>query len=299
VRVIVTGGYGFLGQHVVQKLIDEDHVVFAPRSRDYDLREMEACQRLLKRHSPDAIVHLAARVGGIGDNVSRPADFLFDNAVMGLHLMEAAYRAGTAKMLTVGTACMYPATSTIPMVESEIFGGEPAFETGAYAHAKRLILSQGIAYAEQYDFDAVFLVPTNLYGPGDRTTHVVPQVTRKFSEALDDGGPVVLWGSGSPTRDFLYAEDAAEGIVQALLYHNEPYAVNLGTGVETPIWALAHAIAWELGYDGEIVWDPTRPEGAGRRALDSSLAKQKFGWSARTSLRDGLRKYLEWFKENR
>jgi len=296
VRVVVTGGYGFLGQHVVQELIDQDHVVFAPRSKNYDLREKRECRRLIKEQSPDAIVHLAARVGGIGDNVSRPGEFLYDNAVMGLHLMDVARDHGVGKMLTVGTACMYPATPTMPMVESEIFDGEPAFETGAYAHAKRLLLSQGIAYAEQYDFNAVFVVPTNLYGPLDRTTHVVPQMTKKFSEALDEGGPVILWGSGSPTRDFLYVGDCAEGIVQALLYHNEPYAVNLGTGVETPIWALAHAIAWELGYDGEIIWDPTRPEGAGRRALDSSLAKQKFGWSAHTNLRDGLRKYLEWFK---
>jgi GDP-L-fucose synthase len=242
------------------------------------------------------VVHLAARVGGIGDNVARPGAFLYDNAMMGLQLMDEALRRQIHKMLTVGTACMYPDDAVIPMHEDRLLNGPPSHDTGAYAHAKRLILAQGQAYAEQYDFNAVFVIPSNLYGPGDQSTHVVPMLVQKFYDAQESGEDVVLWGSGSATRDFLYVEDAAEGVVAALDYYNDSRPVNLGTGVETPVWALAGAIRWEIGFEGDIRWDPTRPEGTPRRALDCTRAREAFGWSAKTKLRDGLPRFLEWFE---
>jgi Nucleoside-diphosphate-sugar epimerases len=296
-RVVVTGGNGFLGRHVVRALEREGYDIHAPKSGEYDLRDKDACERLMCENGPvDAVVHLAAKVGGIGENVSAPGTFLYENAMMGLQLMEAARRCGVQKFLTVGTACMYPDTVPVPTTESQLWNGFPAQETNAYAQAKRLILAQGLAYAEQYDFNAVFVIPSNLYGPGDESTHVVPMLTKKFFEAQDEGENVLLWGSGSATRDFLYVEDAARGIVTALMYYNEPHPVNLGTGMETPIWALAQAIAYETGFEGRIQWDPTKPEGTMRRALDCTRALYKFGWTADTKLNVGLPQYLEWYE---
>lgn len=295
-KIVVTGGTGFLGKHVCAALEKEGLVAVPVGSADYDLRNNGQIVDLLRDEEPQAIVHLAARVGGIGENVDQPGTFLYENAMMGLQLMDAARAWGVEKMLTVGTACMYPDTATIPMREDAIWNGPPSRETGAYAQAKRLILAQGVAYAEQYDFNAVFVVPSNLYGPGDESSHVVPMLTRKFYDALETGDDVELWGSGSATRDFLYVEDAAAGVVQALLYYNDPQPVNLGTGVETPIYALARAVAWEIGYEGEIRWDPTRPEGTLRRALDCTRARQKFGWTPKFRLRQGLPRYLAWFE---
>ena len=293
-RVTVTGGNGFLGRHVVTALRASDHAVEAPTSQDYDLRSGIECQDLINDTKPDAVVHLAARVGGIGDNVAKPGEFLYENAMMGLQLMEISRRVGVSKFLTVGTACMYPDHTPVPMKEDDLWNGLPAHDAAAYAHAKRLLLAQGQAYAEEYDFNAVCVVPSNLYGPGDDTTHVVPMMTQKFLEAAEIGDDVILWGSGSATRDFLYVEDAADGIAAALDHYNSPRPVNLGTGVETPIYALASAIAWELGFTGRIRWDPTRPEGTPRRALDPARAREQLGWVATTSLRAGLPKYLEW-----
>lgn len=293
-RVTVTGGNGFLGKHVVEALKKAEHAVEAPSSKDYDLRNGVESQDLIGDTKPDVVVHLAARVGGIGDNIAHPGAFLYENAMMGLQLMENARRMGVSKFVTVGTACMYPDNSAIPMVESQIWNGLPSIETGPYAHAKRLILAQGMAYAEAYDFNTVFLVPSNLYGPGDTTTHVIPQLTRKFQDAILTGDDVVLWGTGNVTRDFLYVEDAAHGIQQAVEYVNNPWPVNLGTGVETPIYALAQAVAWELGFQGRIHWDITKPEGALRRALSTTRAHMTMSWGARTPLREGLPKWLKW-----
>jgi len=299
-RVIVTGGNGFLGKHVVRALEREGADVWAPKSSEYDLRDPHAVTDLLCVNGMyDAVVHLAARVGGIGDNTARPGTFLYENAMMGLQLLERARQCGVQKFLTVGTACMYPDVVPVPTPESALLDGPPAHDTGAYAHAKRLILAQSQAYAEQYDFNATFVVPSNLYGPGDRTTHVMPSLVRKFYDAKEDGEPVLLWGSGSPTRDFLYVEDAAEAIALVLLYYNDPQPLNLGSGVETPIWALAQAIKYETGFTGDIMWDPTRPEGTLRRALDCTLARNVLGWTAKTPLNEGLPRYLEWFEGTR
>jgi len=298
-RVTVTGGKGFLGRHVVAQLIERGHEVTAPSSKDYDLRSGVEAGDMLLDSKPDAVVHLAARVGGIGDNVSAPGTFLYENAMMGLQLMDSARRLGVSKFLTVGTACMYPEDAPVPTTETSLWTGPPAKDTAPYAQAKTIVLEQGQAYAEQYDFNAVFVIPTNLYGPGDHTSHVLPQIVAKFMEAIDVDDDVLLWGSGSATRDFLYVEDAAAGIVAALENYNDPAPVNLGTGQETPIYALASAIAWELGFQGRIHWDPLRPEGVMRRALNSSRAYQQFGWRYTTSLRQGLPQYLNWIaKEN-
>jgi GDP-L-fucose synthase len=293
-RVTVTGGNGFLGRHVVKALQDAEHEVAAPSSKDYDLRNGLESMDLLGDTKPDVVVHLAARVGGIGDNVSHPGAFLYENAMMGLQLMENARRLGVSKFVTVGTACMYPDNAAIPMEESHIWDGLPSVETGPYAHAKRLVLAQGLAYADDYDFNSVFLVPSNLYGPGDTTTHVIPQLTRKFRDAILTGDDVSLWGTGQVTRDFLYVEDAAKGVQQAVDYLNNPWPVNLGTGVETPIYAVAAAIAYELGFEGRIHWDITKPEGAPRRALSTKRAHMTMSWGARTTLHDGLPRWLEW-----
>lgn len=295
-RVTVTGGNGFLGRHVVEALRAREHAVESPSSKEYDLRSGVECEDLVLDTKPDAVVHLAARVGGIGDNVNAPGTFLYENAMMGLQLMDVARKVGVSKFLTVGTACMYPDTAPVPTPEVSLWDGLPAHDTMAYAQAKRLVLAQGMAYAEQYDFNATFVIPSNLYGPGDESTHVMPMLVRKFYDAQESGENVLLWGSGSATRDFLYVKDAAEGIALALDYYNEPWPVNLGSGQETPIYALAHAIAYEIGFDGDIQWDPTRPEGTMRRALDIQRANTKFGWTPKTKLRQGLPMFLEWYE---
>lgn len=295
-RVTVTGGNGFLGRHVVSALRANDHAVEAPSSVEYDLRVGLEAQDLIHDTKPDAVIHLAARVGGIGDNTSRPGEFLYENAMMGLQLMDAARRVGVDKFLTVGTACMYPDEVEVPTPETALWNGMPASDTAAYAQAKRLILAQGMAYAEQYDFNATFVIPSNLYGPGDTSTHVMPMLVKKFYDAQDEGDNVLLWGSGSATRDFLYVTDAAQGIVTALEYYNEPWPVNLGSGQETAIYQLALAVAYEIGFEGEIQWDPTRPEGTPRRLLDVKRAYDKFGWTPQTKLRAGLPRFLEWYE---
>ena len=296
-RVNVTGGNGFLGKHVCEALRSEGHDVFAPTSDEFDLVTPVDVEAFLDTPDvPDAVVHLAARVGGIGDNVQRPGEFLYDNAMMGLQLLEEARKRGISKFLTVGTACMYPDTVPVPTPETELWNGRPAHDTEAYAQAKRLLLSQSIAYSEQYDFNAMFVIPSNLYGPGDTSTHVLPHLVRKFYSAQEEGEDVMLWGSGSSTRDFMYVTDAAQGITQALEYWNRPDPINLGTGIETPVYALASAIAYEIGFEGDILWDPTRPEGTPRRALDCSKAAEFLSWTATVRLRQGLPAYLSWYE---
>ena len=294
-RVTVTGGDGFLGRHVVDALRAQGDEVFVVRRDEFDLRDAYQARGAIYESHAEAVVHLAAAVGGIGDNVERPGEFVYDNGVMGLHLMEEARKAGVTKFLTVGTACMYPRDVRIPIKEEYLWDGPPAFETAAYAHAKRLILVQGQAYREQYDFNAVMVIPTNLYGPGDTSNHVVPSIIRKVSEAVQTGSDeVMLWGSGSATRDLLYVTDAAAGIVAALNYYDEAEPVNLGMQQEIPIYVLARAIRQLYGWDGTFTWDPTGPEGTNRRSLDTRRAHAKLGWGPQVHLKEGLERTIAW-----
>ena len=296
-RVTVTGGRGFLGRYVVDALAAQGDEVSAPGSNEYDLRKRISCAALIADTQPEAVVHCAARVGGIGDNYERPGTFLYENAVMGLELMEQARRAEVGKFLTVGTACMYPASASIPMKEEDIWNGLPAFETASYAHAKRLILAQGQAYREQYDFNAIMVIPSNLYGPGDTSTHVMPSIIRKVSDAVENEEEfITLWGTGNASRDFLYVTDAAAGIVAALNYYEGELPVNLGTGVEVPIFGLARMIKAAYGYEGDIKWNIQKPEGTRRRCLDSTRAAKQMGWYADMNLGDGIKHTMSWFE---
>lgn len=296
-KVLVTGGTGFLGKYVVEALAADGHDPIPVGSKDYDLLDDHAVFNLFYDHSPEMIVHLAARVGGIGDNYERPGDFIYENALMGLKLMESARKHGVYKFLTAGTACMYPASARIPQNEEDIWNGLPAYETVAYAQAKRLILAQGIAYREQFDFNAIMVIPSNLYGPRDESTHVVPSLIRKIGDAVqNEEESVTLWGTGNASRDFLYVQDAAQGIVAALNYYEGELPLNLGSGIEVPIFGLARTIKELYGYEGKILWDIMKPEGTRRRCLDTSRAKKYVGWYATTQLSKGLEKTINWYE---
>lgn len=295
-NVLVTGGSGFLGRYVVLHLLEHGHAVFAPRHLEYDLCKPDQIAEALKDTHPEAVVHLAAAVGGIAANQAHPGRFLYENVSMGTTLMEQARLAGVRKFLTVGTACEYPAHAPLPLREDTIWDGYPAEPTAPYGLAKRLLLAQGQAYRKEYGFNAIHVIPTNLYGPTDHfdtdSGHVVPMMVRKFSEATDW---VKLWGDGLATRDFLYVDDAARGIVMALEHYDSPEPVNLGTGVETTIAELAAHLAKLYGFDGRIEWDTSRPTGTSRRVMDVSRAKA-FGFTAETSLEEGLRRTVEWYE---
>lgn len=304
-RVVVTGGAGFLGAHVVDKLKSRGcERIFVPRSREYDLREKPAVVRLLAETRPDVIVHLAAVVGGIGANLKHPGNFFFDNAMMGLHLMEQSRQYGIEKFVAIGTICAYPKFTPIPFSENDLWNGYPEETNGPYGLAKKMLLVQAQAYRQQYGFNAIYLLPVNLYGPGDnfdlQSSHVIPALIRKCVEARERRDPrIVLWGDGTPTREFLYVEDAAEGIVLATEKYNEPEPVNLGSGREIRISELATLIARLVGYQGEIVWDATRPNGQPRRCLDVSRASRAFGFEARSSFEAGLERTIAWFLTHR
>ncbi len=302
-RFLVTGGAGFVGSFVTAGLRARgaDHV-FVPRSRDYDLRWPDAVVRLLEDSRPDVVIHLAAVVGGIGANRARPAEFFYENLTMGIHLLHQAWRAGVKKFVSIGTVCAYPKYTETPFKESSLWDGYPEETNAPYGLAKKMLLVQGQAYREQYGFNAIYLLPTNLYGPGDNfhpgTSHVIPALIRKFSEARQAGaGQVVAWGSGTPTREFLYVADAAEGILLATEHYNKPEPVNLGTGVETSIKELAYQIAGLIGYRGHIIWDTSQPDGQPRRLLDVSRALHEFGFRANTPLEEGLAHTIRWYQE--
>ena len=293
-RVIVTGGAGFLGSFVVEKLRERGcRDVFVPRAADFDLRERDHIIRLYEEVQPHIVLHLAAVVGGIGANQANPGRFFYDNAIMGIQLMEFARLAGVEKFVALGTICAYPKFSPLPFKEDDLWNGYPEETNAPYGLAKKMMLVQAQSYREQYGFNAIYLLPVNLYGPRDNfdleTSHVIPALIRKFVEANESGlDEVVLWGDGSPTREFLYVEDAAEGVLLATERYDGPLPVNLGTGEEVSIKDLAEMIAAEVGYSGRFIWDTSKPNGQPRRCLDVTRAKELFGFEALHRLRDGI-----------
>ncbi len=304
-RVTVTGGAGFLGSFVVEKLRARGaSEVFVPRSRDFDLRTPEGIQHLLASARPEVVIHLAAHVGGIGANRAHPAEFFYDNLMMGVPLFHECWRAGVGKFVGVGTVCSYPKFARVPFVEDDLWGGYPEETNAPYGLAKKMLLVQAQAYRDQYGYASLFLLPVNLYGPGDdfdpASSHVIPALIRKCVEAQERGDErIVVWGTGAATREFLYVEDAAEGIVLASERHNDCDPVNLGSGMEISIRDLVETIAKLTGFVGEIEWDRSQPNGQPRRCLDTSRAKARFGFEAKTSFEDGLGHAIRWYRENR
>jgi len=299
-RVLVTGGTGFLGSFVVDKLNQRGcRHVFVPRSKDYDLRDRDSVIRVYTDAKAQFVIHLAAVVGGIGANRANPGKFYYDNAIMGLELMEYGRQFGVEKFVALGTICAYPKFTPVPFKEEDLWNGYPEETNAPYGLAKKMMLVQAQAYRAQYGFNAIFLLPVNLYGPGDNfdpeTSHVIPAMIRKFVEAKKSrNSEVILWGDGSPTREFLYVEDAAEGIVLAAERYNGEEPVNLGSGQELSIRDLANIIAEEVGFIGKIVWDSTKPNGQPRRCLDTTRAREWFQFEAETPFRQGLRKTIAW-----
>ncbi|MFO3795784.1 MAG: GDP-L-fucose synthase family protein [Anaerolineales bacterium] len=329
-RVIVTGGAGFLGSFVVEKLFERGaREVLVPRSRDYDLIQRDAVLRLLNdamqpwEHVPThlkaaqaqrgdfdfrpaqlLIIHLAAHVGGIGANRAHPAEFFYDNLMMGVELMHQAWKHGVGKFVAIGTVCAYPKFTPVPFKEDDLWNGYPEETNAPYGLAKKMLLVQAQAYRQQYGFNAIYLLPVNLYGPRDNfdleTSHVIPALIRKAIEAQERGErELVVWGDGSPTREFLYVEDAAEGIIAAAERYNGADPVNLGSGYEISIKELAELIVRLTGFQGKLIWDTTKPNGQPRRGLDVSRAKAYFGWEAKTPFEEGLRRTIEWYKLHR
>jgi GDP-L-fucose synthase len=303
-RVLVTGGGGFLGRALVRRLEARGAAgVMAPRAAALDLRERDAVRAALERDRPDVVVHAAAVVGGIGANRAHPGRFFYENAIMGIQLIEEARRAGVRKFVCLGTICAYPKFTPVPFREEDLWNGYPEETNAPYGLAKKMLLVQLQAYREEYGFDGIYVLPVNLYGPGDNfdlaTSHVIPAMIRKFAEARDAGASeVVLWGDGSPTREFLYVEDAAEGIVAAAESYDGAAPVNLGSGEEIAIRDLARLVAEATGYTGSIRWDTSQPNGQPRRRLDVTRAEREFGWRAKTTLAAGLEATVRWFREN-
>jgi GDP-L-fucose synthase len=332
-RIIITGGAGFLGSVMVKALAERGACdILIPRIEDYDLTQRQNVARLLEdamlpidarpRHLQPAnlpnfqpsdlaafqpsdlvILHLAARVGGIGANLEHPADFFYDNLMMGVELMHQAWEHGVGKFVALGTVCAYPKFTPVPFQESDLWNGYPEETNAPYGLAKKMLLVQAQAYRQQYGFNSIFLLPVNLYGPGDNfdpvSSHVIPALIRKCFETQARGEKeLVVWGDGSPTREFLYVEDAAEGILLASERYNGPDPVNLGSGYEISIKALAELISRLTGFNGTLVWDTSKPNGQPRRALDINRAESLFGFRARTSFEDGLRRTIEWYRQN-
>jgi GDP-L-fucose synthase len=297
-RVLVTGGGGFLGSHLVERLQAEGTEPFVARRRDYDLTRQGDAERLFADAKPELVFHLAAEVGGIGANRANPGRYWYANLVMGAHVLEQARLHGVDKVVVLGTVCAYPKFTPVPFQEDDLWSGYPEETNAPYGVAKKSILVGAQAYRDQYGLDAIFLLPANLYGPRDNfhptNAHVIPDLIRKMVSSPDE---VVLWGDGSPTREFLYVDDATEGLMLAAERYDGPEPVNLGTGSEISIRELAELIAELTGFEGEIAWDTTQPNGQPRRALDTSRARELFGFEARTPLREGLERTIAWYRE--
>jgi len=301
-KVVVTGGAGFLGSHVVNKLKQRGAKnILVPRSKDYDLRTQAACAQVVQ--GADVVIHLAANVGGIGYNRDFPGTLFYDNLLMGVHMMEESRKAGVKKFVGIGTICAYPKFAPIPFHEDDLWNGYPEETNAPYGLAKKMMLVQGTAYRDQYGFNSIFLLPVNLYGPGDNfepgSSHVIPALIKKFVEAKgNDEQSVTVWGDGSATREFCYVEDAAEGIVLATEKYNKSDPVNIGAGFEISIKELAEKIKSLTGYAGEIVWDKTKPNGQPRRKLDISRATSEFNYSAKNTFDKGLSHTINWYTTN-
>jgi GDP-L-fucose synthase len=300
-RILVTGGHGFLGRHLVTKLKEKrPAAIFSPGKAGYDLVREPDIIRVYEDTKPDIVIHLAAVVGGIGANRANPGKFFYDNLIMGAQLMEFARRYQVQKFVAVGTICAYPKFTPIPFREEDLWNGYPEETNAPYGLAKKMLLVQAAAYRTQYGFNAIYLLPVNLYGPGDnidlQNSHVIPAMIRKCVDAVrNQAKHIVLWGTGKPTREFLYVEDAAEAILLAAERYNDSQPVNLGSGMEISIKELAQLISRLTGFTGEIVWDSSQPDGQPRRALNVEKAERLFGFRARTSFEEGLRRTIDWY----
>lgn len=301
-RVLVTGGSGFLGSHLVERIREHGcSTIIVPRSREWDLREKRSVVGLLEESRPDIIIHLAATVGGIGANQKHPGRFFYDNAIMGIHLIESARLFGVTKVVCVGTVCSYPKYTPVPFSEEELWGGYPEQTNAPYGLAKKMLLVQLQSYRQEYGFRGVYLLPVNLYGPRDNfdleTSHVIPAIIRKCVEAGNRReNKIVLWGTGNVSREFLYVEDAVRGILLAGEHYDKPEPVNLGSGREVSIRELSGLIRELTGFSGEIEWDSSKPDGQPRRCLNTTRAEREFDFKAQVTLRDGLRETIAWYK---
>jgi len=301
-RVLVTGGAGFVGSHLVARLTQAGcQHIFVPRSKEYDLRQAAAIQQALTDAKPEVILHLAAHVGGIGANRFHPAEFFYDNLMMGVQLLHEAWRFGVGKFVAIGTVCSYPKFTPVPFKEEDLWIGYPEETNAPYGLAKKMLLVQSQSYRQQYDFNSIFLLPVNLYGPSDNfdleTSHVIPALIRKCVEAKQrNADSIEVWGDGSATREFFYVEDAAEGILLAAEHYNGSEPVNLGSASEISIKDLVEQISQLTGFRGKVVWDHTKPNGQPRRKLDTTRAERWFGFRARTSLEEGLRRTIAWYQ---
>ena len=303
-RICVTGGAGFLGQAVVKKLIERGAIeanIFIPRSSQYDLVDGDAIERLLSDSQPDIIIHLAAQVGGIGANREHPAEFFYNNLMMGVQLLHKAWQHGVEKFVAVGTICAYPKFTPVPFKEEELWNGYPEETNAPYGLAKKMLLVQSQAYRDQYGYNSIYLLPVNLYGPGDNfdpaSSHVIPALIKKCVDAQAAGAEeIVVWGDGSPTREFLYVDDAAEGILLAAEHYNDSEPVNLGSGMEISIKDLVEEVANATGFEGKLVWDTSKPNGQPRRCLDVTRAKEWFGFEAQMPFDEGLQRTVAWYR---
>ena len=321
-RILVTGGAGFLGSFVVEKLKEKGcKNISVPRSKDYDLVNNDACKRVYQETKPDIVIHLAAKVGGIGANRNSPGKFFYDNAMMGIQMMEQGRVFGIEKFVAIGTVCAYPKFTPVPFKEVNLWDGYPEETNAPYGIAKKMLLVQALAYKQQYDFNAIYLLPVNLYGPRENfdleTSHVIPAIIRKCLESHDSRNEIKskinsaqraisesqscikIWGTGNPTREFLYVEDAAEGIILATEKYNKTDPVNLGSGSEISIKELVKLIVKLTNFKGNIVWDTSKPDGQPRRRLDTTKAEKEFGFKAKTSLEEGLMQTIEWYMKNK